>query len=204
MIIRRFATMCSVVLVSAAAFAQSTTPVDIFASVAATRVFRAEDTSFGTVVSGGAGIEWRPVARLGLGVEVNRTAGLTPRVVDCGSYPGQACSGRARSGVEGVTLFSATAAWYFGSTSVRPYVIGGIDVMWSRGYSSVTFATPPIRIEEWASDDRGFGITAGFGVRIPVGTHVVIRPEWRIYDGSLMGRANLAAMRTSVAIGYRY
>jgi hypothetical protein len=200
--------MLGTLLLPALAAAQTPSPrFEINGSVAATRVFRVEDQSFGTVVNPGVGLEWRVMPKLGLNIEMNRVAGLEPRIVNCRAFfPGVSCSGTGREGVLNVALMSVTAAWYFGDTgSVQAYVLGGMDIMWSRTVSSVVFGGGDVRpISELEQRDRGTGITGGVGVRVPIGSHLVVKPEWRIYDGTLMSRANLSAMRTSVAIGYRW
>jgi opacity protein-like surface antigen len=103
-----------------------------------------------------------------------------------------------------VTLLSGTAAWYItGRGPIRPYVTGGLGVVRSRSLASVTYTSPAgWTLEEREERDTGMGLTAGAGVRFLVGDHVVIRPEWRLYDGSIRGRANLGVMRTSVSVGY--
>jgi opacity protein-like surface antigen len=193
-------------LIPVASAAQPRPRIEVSGSAAATKVFRVEDQSFGTTFGPGAALEWRVLRNLGLGLEVNRATGLENRVVGCGGPPGTVCVGTAREGVLSTTLMSVTAAWYFeGSPYLQPYVVGGLDVMWSRTLSSITFARDDVRtISEFEQSDRGMGVTAGAGVRIPVGLGVFVRPEWRVYDGSLLGRANLSAMRTSVAVGYRW
>jgi hypothetical protein len=193
------------VLIPVAAAAQAPPRLDITASVGATWVFRIEDEPIGTAISPGAGVEWRVLPRLGLGVELSRVTGFEPRVVSCAGLPTvTTCIGSARSGVLETTIMSTTGAWYFAAAPrVHPYVIGGFDVMWSHTVASITFVrNNEGTILERESHDRGTGITAGFGVRVLVGRHVVLKPEWRIYDGSLLGSANLSAMRTSVAMGY--
>jgi opacity protein-like surface antigen len=201
-----FSAMCAVLVPVAAAGQPMPPRIEVSASAAATRVFRVEDQSFGTAISPGASFEWRILRNLGLGVEVNRVTGLEPRLVNCGGPPGVTCVGVAREGVLSTTLMSTTGAWYFGvHPYVQPYVIGGVDIMWSRAVSSITFAREPVwTIDEFEQRDRGMGITAGAGLRFALGPHMVVRPEWRIYDGSLLGRANLSATRTSVAVGYRW
>jgi hypothetical protein len=37
---------------------------------------------------------------------------------------------------------------------------------------------------------------------VPIGQRLIITPEFRIYDGTMLAGANLGQMRTSVAIGY--
>jgi opacity protein-like surface antigen len=197
--------LACLLLVPAAAAAQPVAPrVEVSGSVAAAHVFRIEDESFGTALNAGMSFEWRALPSLGVGAEVNRVTGLEPDAIDCNAVPGVSCTGTGREGVLSATLMSVTAAWHFGaSRRAQPYLIGGMNVVWSRTLSSVTFGSGSVRtISEIEQHDRGMGITAGVGVRVPVGDRVIIRPEWRIYDGSLMGRANLSIMRTSVAIGY--
>ena len=51
---------------------------------------------------------------------------------------------------------------------------------------------------------RGVGITADFGVHGLIARHIVVKPEWRLYTGVLLGSANPSAMRTSVALDYAW
>jgi hypothetical protein len=197
------ASLCTLWL-PVAALAQPARQIDLTASIAVGRVSRAEDRSFGTAFTPGAGIERRPVSRLGLGVEVSRVGGLDPIPLACGAPAGVSCTGGAREGVLDVTLLSGTAAWYIVSRgAIRPYVTGGVGVVRSRSLASVTYASPAgWTLQEREESDTGMGLTAGAGIRFLVGNHVVIRPEWHLYDGSIRGRANLSVMRTSVSVGY--
>lgn len=181
--------ICAACVPVAATAQPASSRIEVAGSAAATRVFRIEDQSFGTAINPGVSVEWRVLRKLGLGFEVNRVTGLEPRVVNCASLPGVTCIGIGREGVLAKTLMSPTAAWYFeGNPCVQPYVIGGVDVMSSRTVSSTTFGSQSVRtIVETENRDRGMGITAGAGVRVPIGSRLVLRPEWRIYDGSLLG-----------------
>jgi hypothetical protein len=203
---RAQALLSCVLCVPAVAGAQDARPFEIGASIAATRVFRVEDQSFGTGTGPGIDFGWRVSRSVTIGAEVNRVSGLSPDVVTCAGLVAASCSGRAREGVLTATILSVTAAWRLGAPgSVQPYILGGLDVLWSRNVSSVTFAGPDAAtIVEQEASDRGVGPTVGVGVRIPVGARVVLRPEWRLYDGSLLGAANLAAMRTSFIVAYGF
>lgn len=176
--------------------------LEINGSLAAMRVFRVEDQSFGTVLDPGLGVEWRALSRLGLAVEANTTRGLEPRTVTC--QPGVVCVGSGREGVLRVTVVSAMAAWYLGSNArAQPYVLAGADVLWSRTVDTTTVVSGNVHtLSDRESSDRGMGVAFGGGVRVALAGRLVIRPEWKLYSGVLLGRENLSAMRTSVAVGY--
>jgi opacity protein-like surface antigen len=176
--------------------------LEINGSLAAMRVFRVEDQSFGTVLNPGIGAEWRPLSRLAMAVEANTTHGLEPRTVAC--QAGVVCVGAGREGVLRVTVVSVMAAWYLGShPRAQPYLLAGADVLWSRTVNSTTVVSGNVHtVSESEASDRGTGVAFGAGLRVPLAAGLVIRPEWRLYSGVLLGRENLTAMRASVAVGY--
>lgn len=199
----------ALVLVLAAApatLAQSRPLAEVHGSLGAARVSRAEDRSFGTGISPGGGLEVRVLDQLGIGVDMSHTTGFAIPVAVCAPPPGVTCAGSAGEGIRSVTLFSTTAAWYVGRPArVQPYVVGGYGLVRSRGVSSLTMAGPSVwTVTESSTRDTGGGVTAGVGLRIAVRDHVVIRPEFRISDGSVVGRENLTVMRTSVSLGYAW
>jgi opacity protein-like surface antigen len=200
------ATVLSVFVATSTAWAQPNAILEFRASLGASRVSRFEDRSFGTALSPGAGIELRIRPNFGIAADVHQVSGLTPEVARCGAPPGVTCVGTARDGITSATVASVTAAYYFGrDPAVQPFVIGGFGVVRSRGVSSLTMAGPTSWTQsETETHDTGSGVTAGAGLSIRTGDRMVIRPEWRIYDGSVMGRENLTVMRTSVAVGYRW
>ena len=183
--------------------------VEIFGSVAVAHIFRAGDRGLGTKANAGAGVEvpiWRG---LRAGAEVNRTCGLAPTPVKCGSiYPGPGqpaypCTGSAREGVGAAMAASFTAAWFFGGGRSQPYVFGGLSILRTQQFTSVSIVrTDHVEFQEISSRDTGAGLTFGIGLRAPLTRRLSIRPEFRFSDGTAMSRANLSQVRFSVGLGY--
>ena len=57
---------------------------------------------------------------------------------------------------------------------------------------------------ESESRDRGFGPDLGAGLRIVLSPHVVISPEIRWLDASLVSRENLAITRLGIRTTYSW
>lgn len=132
-----------------------------------------------------------------------RNLGPEPREQPCAvNIP---CVGAARNGVQNMNVVAGSAIYYFGSGRVRPFVTGGLDVFHFKSIASVTtIGNNQATMSEFESADTTMGITVGAGVRVPVGERVVVTPEFRIYDGTMLAGANLGQVRTSVAVGYRW
>jgi Outer membrane protein beta-barrel domain len=174
---------------------------EIFGSVAQGHLFRFEDQTFGDNlnVGGGFGIRW---SRLGVEFEVNRQLGLTPQLARCGVA---SCSGEARQGVLSSTIASGNLFYQFGESPVRPYVIGGLGAFWSHSVSSVlTVRGTSGTFSEFETSDTALAVSFGAGLRIAIGRAFSIRPEIRLYDGSLLGRENLTLIRTSIGAAYQW
>jgi opacity protein-like surface antigen len=188
----------------AVALAQTSPRGSVSASIGADRVFRAEDRSFGTVASPGVGVAVRVRPQLGVGLDVHRATGLDVTLLPCTPPAGVPCIGSGREGVMAATTTSATVAWYASDNPrLQPYVLGGVSAVRSRSVTTRTDAGPDgWRITETEDVDTGVGVTAGVGVAFLVADHIVIKPEWRLSSGSMLGRANLGVMRTSLAVGY--
>jgi hypothetical protein len=197
--------ICSLLFASRSALAQTaaqTAPVtEIFGSVAQGHLSRFDDRTFGNGlnVAGGAGIRW---SRLGVEFDVNHQLGLTPEIARCGIT---SCSGTARQGVLSATIASGNLFYQFGESPVRPYVIGGLGAFWSRSVSSVlTIRGTNGTFSEFETSDTGLAISFGAGLRIAVGKSFSIRPDIRLYDGSLLGRENLTLIRTSIGAAWQW
>ena len=203
---RNFLVLSAIVLAGPEiARAQSIAPPhpvrEVFGSVAQGHLFRADDQTFGNGlnVAGGFGIRW---SRLGVEFDVNHQLGLTPRLARCGVAT---CSGEAREGVLSATIASGNLFYQFGEGPVRPYVIGGLGAFWSRSVSSVqTVRGTTGTFSEFERSDTGLAISFGAGLRIAVGKSFSIRPDIRLYDGSVIGRENLTLIRTSIGGAWQW
>jgi opacity protein-like surface antigen len=183
--------------------------VEVVGSVGLGHVFRFEDRGFGYHFSAGAGVEVTVWRGLRAGGEVNRTVGFDPDPAQCGGIspgPGQPpfpCTGSARVGVSAFTAASFTAAWYFGSNRVQPYVVGGLSVLRTKEYNATyQVHSDHVEIQENSSTATGTGLTLGAGLRACVTRRLSIRPEFRLSDGTALSPANLSQIRLSVGIGY--
>jgi opacity protein-like surface antigen len=183
--------------------------LEVIASFGLGHVFRFEDRGYGTEANFGVGVDVPVWRRLRAGAEVSYTFGLSPRPAPCPSIslgpglPTLPCIGSARSGVSSVTAASFHASYHIGSGRVQPYVLGGVSLLWTTVFSSVSAVRPDhIEVQELTSSDTGAGLTLGFGVRTSVTQHLSIRPEFRFSDGTALSRANLSLVRLSVGVGY--
>jgi opacity protein-like surface antigen len=184
--------------------------VEVIASIAIGHPLRFDDRGFGNHPNLGLGVEipiWRG---LRAGGEVNRSFGLTPESVACGSIyssPGQPmpCIGSAQYGVSAMTAASFTGAYFFGSGRVQPYVLGGISVLWTETYSSIsTVRNNVVEFSERVGSDTGIGPAFGAGLRAAITRRLTIRPEIRFSDGTDLSAANLSQWRFSMGIGYAW
>jgi hypothetical protein len=160
------------------------------------------DRSLGRAGSIGGSLTVPIVGHLGARFEGYGNFGPDPRQQPCGLV-GVTCTGIGRNGVQNMIVAAGSALYYFGSQSVHPFVIGGFDVFNFNFLSSVTYASQAV-ITEIARHHTTMGFTAGGGVWVPVGERLVITPEIRLYDGSMLAGANLGQLRVSVAVGYRW
>jgi opacity protein-like surface antigen len=158
------------------------------------------DQTFGDTPNLGLTLSARHETGLGFEVEVNKTFGLTPEPVPCsGVVP---CTGEAVSGVRTTLITSGNVLYYFSGNRVRPYVIGGIGVMWTDWAYSITMARGHVdEIMQRDERDTGMVISFGGGLRIHLAENLSVRTELRVYDSSALSRSNLTLVRTSVGIG---
>jgi opacity protein-like surface antigen len=175
----------------------------VFGAAGVANVYRTEDQSFGTElnVGGGLGIEWK---RLGLDVEMHRTLGLTPRVVQCaiGNVP---CVGSAREGFLEAMMLSGNVSYFFGGQRVRPYVTGSVGVLWTESVNSLTTVSSTVAtLSEFHESDTGLAIGVGFGVDVPLTPAFSLRPEFRTYSSVAMSRVNLGMHRAAIGVRYRW
>ena len=195
----------AVLLVPHLARAQGTAangPVrEVFGSVAQGHLFRFDDVTFGNNlnVSGGFGVRW---SRLGVEFDLNHQLGLSPQLARCGVA---SCTGEARQGVLSSTIASANVFYQFGDSPIRPYVIGGLGSFWTHSVNAaLTIRGSTGTFSEFESSDTGLAVSFGAGLRIAVGRSFSIRPDIRLYDGSVLGRENLTLIRTSIGAAYQW
>jgi hypothetical protein len=201
----RTALWAALVLISTVATpvaAQDLSPA-VFGAAGLANVYRTEDQSFGTAlnVGGGLGIEWK---RLGLDMEMHRTLGLTPRVVQCaiGNVP---CVGSAREGFLEATMLSGNVSYFFGRQRVRPYVTGSVGVLWTESVNSLTTVSrTAATLSEFHESDTGLAMGVGFGVDVPLTPAFSLRPEFRTYSSVAMSRVNLGMHRAAIGVRYRW
>jgi opacity protein-like surface antigen len=193
-------------LMPAAAIAQpsassSWTPEISFAAGLG-HVFRFEDQTYGNELNlGGSGTL---VHRSGWAFELSadRTIGLEPHPTPCGLV-NVSCVGSGRYGPHSMTVASITAHYRFKGERVKPYLLGGIGLMWTRSVNSITRVQGPIAtITESASSDSGVGPDLGAGVRIAVNRHLTVSPEVRWLEAPWTSRENLAVTRLLLRISY--
>lgn len=182
---------------------------EIIASAGLGHPFRFEDKGFGNHFNFGAGGEVSVWRGLRVGGEINRTFGLSPGPVSCGSIlagPGQEplpCTGTARNGLSSLTGGSITAAYFFGKGRVQPYIIGGLSVLSATQHTSMAMVyRDHVVYSERESSSTGIGPTVGAGVRASINRHFSIRPEVRFSDGTSLSSLNLSQWRLSVGVAY--
>jgi hypothetical protein len=162
------------------------------------------DHNLGRADSIGGSMTWPIFRNLAARIDVFRNLGPEPREQACGVV-NVSCTGVGHNGVRNMTVAAGGAVYYFGSETVRPFVAGGLDLFHFTSVSSVTtIRGGQATITEFAESDTTMGITVGAGLRISAGARLVITPEIRIYDGTMLAGTNLGQVRTSVAIGYRW
>lgn len=161
----------------------------------------------GPLIGGGAGIRWR---RLGVEVDAQRMLGLSPKSLPCAIQYGQTCLPGSQ-GARSATLASVSALVTLARTRVEPYVAGGVGVLWSRQTDpDLLFSGVPSHPSTSASlvqrevNDRGFAISFGGGIPIPVTSAIAVRSEVRFYDATLLSAYNMGLVRVAVQVGYRW
>ena len=219
--LRILSVFCTLLICSSLAMSQTSRPqemkpagnplprIEVFGSIAAAHIFRFEDQGFGTKANAGVGVEVTVWHSLRAGAEVNTTFGLSPSPFKCGGIlpgPGQPpypCTGSARVGVGAATAASFTAAWYFGSGRVKPYILGGLSILKTEQYSSWSIVrTDHVELREISSRATGAGPAFGIGVHALLTRRLSLRPELRFSDGTAMSSANMSQVRFSVGLGY--
>src|SRR5262249_2131518 len=177
---------------------------EIFGSIAWAHGFRFEDQSFGDRPNLGVGFGILDRSGWAGEVEYTNTFGLEPKVAPC-AIAGVTCVGSAREGVKQATTLSVNASYRFGTARIQPYVIGGAGGFWSSTLTSITVVTGnQATVTERADRDAGIALNIGGGVRVPLTEALTLRAEFRFYDAGIRSRANLAMIRASIGLGYRW
>jgi hypothetical protein len=202
-------------IVSGTAWAQSPAPVsgvELSASLGRSKNFGADADAPGTSAHDfGAGVEWRVSRRLGAGLDYVHRGDHGVQLLTCDS-PGYStlthCAGSARDGVFFNRSVTALLAWYFGNPRAEVYLLTGIGVMSSHMVTAkLTSDAPPMARTFREREERptGIGPAFGLGFRIPIGTHVVVRPEVRFTIGEAGSGSILNnAARASIAVGWKW
>ena len=76
-------------------------------------------------------------ARFAISVDAHRSYGPEPREQLCGIV-NVVCTGVGHHGVRNLTIWSGNGIYYFSSAGVRPYVVGGLNVLHFTFISDVT------------------------------------------------------------------
>jgi hypothetical protein len=183
---------------------------EVFGSIGFGHLANSRRTFGDTVnVGGSVGIRWR---RLITEFEVNRMLGLSPQSLSCAVQYGQTCL-PGRQGALAATTAAGNVLFLFPRRTVEPYVTGGLGVMVSTHAEpelDMQFSpvpnTPPIAVNliERKQHDVGFAFNFGAGLRIPVTSTFMIRPELRLYDATLLSAYNMGLLRASMQVGYRW
>jgi hypothetical protein len=142
--------------------------------------------------------------RVSIRIEGHRSFGPPLDERTCAAYT-TPCVGAGRGGIRDLTIWTGGLVYYFSSSGVQPFVLGGWDVLHFTAFSDVTYlGSVPIRITDIERTDTTMGVVIGAGVRVPAGPRLFVTPEIGIYDGTVLAGVNLTQVRTSVAIGYRW
>lgn len=177
---------------------------EVFANIAVGRLFRIEDRSFGNKPSIGGSAGLRLGSRLGVEFEMNQLLKLTLEPAPCGVVV-PPCVGSARRGMQSARVASANLLYYFGGPGNQLYLIGGAGALWSREVTTlIRFGPTQATIEEVEYADTGFAWNLGAGVRIPIASRLLLRPEIRLYDATALSRSNLSLLRVSIGVGYHW
>jgi hypothetical protein len=177
---------------------------EVSASVGLGHVFRFDDEAFGDPLN--AGVTVAIAHRAGLVIELNaeRVFGLDPKPAPCGLV-NNTCIGSGRYGPRQATVASLAVHYRFKGTRVQPFLIAGVGMLRTESVHTTTFAsTNPAMMVESESRDRGFGPDLGAGLRLILSPHVMISPEIRWLDASLLSRENLAITRLGIRTTYSW
>ena len=166
-------------------------------------VFRWEDQTYGNPANVGGGFGLAHASGWAIEVHSDRTFGLEPLLAPCGVV-NVTCVGVARYGPTAMSVASINARYHFNGRRLEPYVIGGLGILFSRSFHSITHVRGPIAVmTESQSRDRGFGPDLGAGVRLPIARGWSLNGELRWLDAPWLSRQNLAITRVTAHVTYR-
>ena len=197
--------LTAVAILSSASIATAQSPAwtpEISIAAGLGHVFRFEDQTFGDRANAGGSVAM--VHRSGWAFELHadNTFGLAPKPAPCGLV-NVTCVGVAHYGPTKMSVMSINVRRYFRSGRVRPYLTGGLGVMWSRSLHSMTTVSGSIATNtEFATSDRGFGPDLGAGVRLRMSPSWSVETEVRWLDAPWLSRQNLAVARLLAGATY--
>lgn len=198
----RVLSLLAVVGVPSIAWAQSGawTP-EIYIGGGLGHVFRWEDRTYGDRANAGGGVGIAHSSGWAFEVHGDWTFGLEPPLAPC--LVNVTCVGVGHDGPTSMTAASINARYHFNKRRLRPYLIGGLGVLWSRSLHSLTQTQGPIAIvTESQSSDRGFGPELGAGLRLPLARGWSLNGELRWLDAPWLSRQNLAITRITTHVTY--
>jgi opacity protein-like surface antigen len=165
-------------------------------------VFRFSDQTFDDRFNAGGSVAVEHRSGWTIEWHADRTSGLSPGLAPCGLV-NVACVGSAHEGPTKMVVTSFNVRRYFGDARVRPFLTGGLGVMWSRSLHSVTHVHGSIAtISEFATSDRGFGPDLGAGLRVGLARSWSMETAVRWLDAPWLSRQNLAVTRVLVGASY--
>ncbi len=177
---------------------------EVSASVGLGHVFRFDDQTFGDRLNAGAALAIAHRSGLVIELDAEHVFGLEPRPAPCGLV-NNTCIGNGRYGPREATIASLAINYRFGNNRVQPFLVGGLGILWTASLQTTTYAsTSPAVMVEIESRDRGFGPDLGAGLRVMLSSHVVISPEIRWLEATLMSRENLAITRLGIRTTYTW
>jgi hypothetical protein len=175
---------------------------EVSASVGLGHVFRFDDETFGDRLNAGVAVAIAHRAGLAIELDAERVFGLDPKPAPCGLV-NNTCTGNGRYGPRRAAVASLAVHYRFKGTRVQPFLFAGIGMLRTASFHTTTYAsTRPAVMIESESRDRGLGPDLGAGLRLILSRHVVISPEIRWLDASLLSRENLAITRLGIRMTY--
>ena len=160
--------------------------------------------TFGDRLNAGVAVAIAHRAGLVIELDAERVFGLDPKPAPCGLV-NNTCRGSGRYGPRQATVASLAVHYRFKGTRVQPFLVAGIGMLRTASlHTTMHTSTSPAVMVESESRDRGFGPDLGAGLRLMLAPHVVISPEIRWLDASLLSRENLAITRLGIRTTYSW
>ena len=200
--VRAILVLAAVLRLASPASAQSAWTAEISVAAGLGHVFRWEDQAFGDRFNAGGGIAIAHRSGWAFEWHADRTFGLEPREAPCGLVHIR-CVGAAREGPSKMDVMSLSIRRYFGNGRLQPFLTGGLGVMRSRSFHSVTQIQGPMAMmSEFESRDTGFGPDLGAGLRFRIAPSWSLETEVRWLDAPWLSRQNLAVTRLLTGVTY--